>query len=93
MSPGGRKPDRALRAFNERHLKGAYRYAFVGDSRDFRRIDVALLSRLAIRVVQSHVDDIDPLPDDPKRPWLFSRNCLEVEFALGTRRLTVFLNH
>jgi endonuclease/exonuclease/phosphatase family metal-dependent hydrolase len=83
----------ALRAFNERHLKGAYRYALLVDSRDFRQIDVAILSRLPILDVQTHVDDLDPLPDDPKRPWLFSRDCLEVEFALGTRRLTVFLNH
>ena len=83
----------ALRAFNERHLKSAYRYALLVDSRDFRQIDVAILSRLPILDVQSHVDDLDPLPDDPKRPWLFSRDCLEVEFALGTRRLTVFLNH
>jgi endonuclease/exonuclease/phosphatase family metal-dependent hydrolase len=83
----------ALRAFNERHLESTYRYALLIDSRDFRQIDVAILSRLPILDVQTHVDDLDPLPDDPKRPWLFSRDCLEVEFALGTRRLTVFLNH
>jgi endonuclease/exonuclease/phosphatase family metal-dependent hydrolase len=83
----------ALRAFNERHLGSAYRFALLVDSRDFRQIDVAILSRLPILDVQTHVDDLDPLPDDPKRPWLFSRDCLELEFALGARRLTVFLNH
>jgi endonuclease/exonuclease/phosphatase family metal-dependent hydrolase len=83
----------ALRAFNERHLKGAYPHALLVDSRDFRQIDVAILSRLPILDVQTHVDDLDPLPDDPTRPWLFSRDCLEVEVALGNRRLSIFVNH
>jgi hypothetical protein len=49
-------------------LKGAYAHALLVDSRDFRQIDVAILSRLPILDVQSHVDDLDPLPDDPKPP-------------------------
>jgi hypothetical protein len=31
---------------------------------------------------RSHVDDLDPKPDDSKRPFLFSRDCFEVELAL-----------
>jgi hypothetical protein len=27
---------------------------------------------------QTHVDGLDPLPDDPMRLWLFSRDCLEL---------------
>src|SRR3954447_22055397 len=84
----------ALRAFNERHLGGHYKRALLVDSRDFRQIDVGLLTNLEILSVRTHVDDLDPKPDDPKRPFLFSRACLEVELALrGGRRLTVLVNH
>lgn len=84
----------ALRAFNERHLGNHYTRALLIDSRDFRQIDVGVLTRLEILRARTHVDDLDPKPDDPKRPFLFSRDCLEVELALpGGRRLTVFINH
>jgi endonuclease/exonuclease/phosphatase family metal-dependent hydrolase len=84
----------ALRAFNERHLGGHYTRAVLIDSRDFRQIDVGVLTTLEILSVRTHVDDLDPTPDDPKRPFLFSRDCLEVEFALpGNRQLTLFINH
>jgi endonuclease/exonuclease/phosphatase family metal-dependent hydrolase len=84
----------ALRAFNERHLGSAYKRALLVDSRDFRQIDVAVLTNLDILSVRTHVDDLDRKPDDPKRPFLFSRDCFEVELALpGGRRLTVFINH
>lgn len=83
----------ALRRFNEDHLGGAYRYALLIDSRDFRQIDVAILSNLEILDVRSHVDDLDPTPDDPEDPWLFSRDCVEVEVDLGSRNLTLFINH
>jgi endonuclease/exonuclease/phosphatase family metal-dependent hydrolase len=84
----------ALRAFNERHLGGHYKRALLVDSRDFRQIDVGLLTNLEILSVRTHVDDPDPKPDDPKRPFLFSRDCLEVELALPSGRpLTHFINH
>lgn len=90
----------ALREFNEEHLcrkfKQKYKYALLVDSRDFRQIDVAVLSNLEILDVRSHVDDLDPEPDSPQSPFLFSRDCLEVELALnssGTQRLTLFVNH
>ncbi|MCI0687051.1 MAG: endonuclease/exonuclease/phosphatase family protein [Sporichthyaceae bacterium] len=91
----------ALRRFNEAHLGASYPYALLIDSRDFRQIDVAVLSRFPIISARSHVDDLDPTPDDPARPWLFSRDCVEVEIALspagrsdpGVDRLTVFVNH
>jgi len=91
----------ALRRFNELYLGSAYPYALLIDSRDFRQIDVAVLSKFPILGARSHVDDLDPLPDDPARPWLFSRDCVEVEIALGpdartdtgADRLTVFVNH
>jgi endonuclease/exonuclease/phosphatase family metal-dependent hydrolase len=86
----------ALRRFNEEYLKSKYPYALLVDSRDFRQIDVAILSKLEIVAVRTHVDDLDEKPDNPKRPWLFSRDCLEVELALnksGSKRLTLFINH
>lgn len=84
----------ALRTFNEKHLGSHYKRALLVDSRDFRQIDVGILTNLEILSVRSHVDELDPKRDDPERPFLFSRDCLEVELALpGNRRLTVFINH
>jgi endonuclease/exonuclease/phosphatase family metal-dependent hydrolase len=86
----------ALRKFNEVYLGGAYQSALLVDSRDFRQIDVAVLTNLEIVSVRSHVDDVDPQADDPKQPFLFSRDCLEVTVALnrsGTQTVTLLLNH
>jgi hypothetical protein len=84
----------ALRTSNEKHLGSHYKRALVVDSRDFRQIDVGILITLENLSVRSHVDELDPTPDDPARPYLFSRDWLEVELALaGNRRLTVFINH
>ncbi|HXF81419.1 MAG TPA: endonuclease/exonuclease/phosphatase family protein [bacterium] len=87
----------ALRNINEDHFKKRqYEYAALIDSRDFRQIDVAVLSRLETLGVRSHVDDLDPEAEDEKRPWIFSRDCLEIDVGLnksGSRRLTLFVNH
>jgi endonuclease/exonuclease/phosphatase family metal-dependent hydrolase len=84
----------ALRRFNEDHLQSQYRYALLIDSRDFRQIDVGILSNLEILDIRTHVDDLDPEPDDPTDPWLFSRDCLELEVVLaGNRQLSLFVNH
>jgi len=84
----------ALRTFNEKHLGSHYKNALLIDSRDFRQIDVGLLTNLELLSVRTHVDELDPVPDDPKRPFLFSRDCLEIEVALPEgRRLTLFINH
>lgn len=82
----------ALREFNERYLEGYYPYALVIDSRDFRQIDVGLLSRRPLSRVRSHVDDKTP----DGRDYLFRRDCLEITIDLnrsGTRSLTLFLCH
>lgn len=84
----------ALRTFNERHLNSHYQHALLVDSRDFRQIDVAVLTNFDILGVRSHVDDLDPKASDPKRPWLFSRDCLEVVVGLHTGQpLTLLINH
>ena len=81
----------ALRHFNEEFLESAYPYAFLLDSRDFRQIDVAILSRRPFLDIRTYVDEPDPLPGGG---FLFSRDCLEVEVPLeGNRRLSLFINH
>lgn len=81
----------ALRRLNEEHLGSAYPYALVIDSRDFRQIDVGVLSKSPILRVRTYVDEPDPA--EPEKP-LFSRDCLEVEVSLtNDRRLTLFINH
>jgi endonuclease/exonuclease/phosphatase family metal-dependent hydrolase len=69
----------ALRRFNEEHLKKHYPHALLLDSRDFRQIDVAVLSTKPIRDVRTHIDELDPEPPKKEWPWMFSRDCLEVE--------------
>ena len=85
----------ALRRFNEEHLASKYPFALLVDSRDFRMIDVGILSKLPILDVRSHVDDLDPdAAANSTRPWLFSRDCLEVTVKLtGSKTLTLFINH
>jgi endonuclease/exonuclease/phosphatase family metal-dependent hydrolase len=85
----------ALRRFNEDYLDGVYKLAMLVDSRDFRQIDVGILSRLPILDMRSHVDDRDPsAPANSSRPWLFSRDCFEVTIRLtASKTLTLFINH
>lgn len=86
----------ALRAFNEKYLFDEYPYALLIDSRDFRQIDVAVLSKVEIASVRSHIDDRDPAPRSRRQPWLFSRDCLEVNLSLnrsGSQTLALFINH
>lgn len=84
----------ALATVQRDHLQRQYRYALLIDSRDFRQIDVGILSNVEIRDIRTHVDDLDPEPEDPTEPWLFSRDCLELEVAVaGNRQLLLFVNH
>jgi endonuclease/exonuclease/phosphatase family metal-dependent hydrolase len=85
----------ALRRFNEDYLDGVYDYAMLVDSRDFRQIDVGILSRLPILDMRTHVDDHDPTASaNSSRPWLFSRDCFEVSVRLSaSKTLTLFVNH
>ncbi|HEY3168241.1 MAG TPA: hypothetical protein VGK57_13475, partial [Candidatus Binatia bacterium] len=88
----------ALRKFNEdkKLLNKRYPHALLIDGRDFRQIDVGILSRLEILSVRSHIDDLEPSPPGGKKAFLFSRDCLEVILALnksGSRTLTLFINH
>jgi endonuclease/exonuclease/phosphatase family metal-dependent hydrolase len=79
----------ALRKFNEEYLGNAYDYAVLIDSHDERQIDVGVLSRLPVRGLRTHVDDRDKETNE----YIFSRDCLEVQLALGRSTLTLFVNH
>jgi len=81
----------ALRSFNESYLNNHYEYAYLVDSRDYRQIDVCILSNKEILGIRSHVDD-----RDKNGNFIFSRDCLEVNVALnksGSKRITLFINH
>jgi exonuclease III len=81
----------ALRLFNEKYLNPSYPNALLIDSHDPRQIDVGVLSRHEIISVRSHVDETTAVSDDL---FLFSRDCLEIEFRLPDKRhLTLFVNH
>lgn len=78
----------ALREFNERYLGKHYDYTLVIDGRDFRQIDVGLLSTRKILDVRTHVDDRDDVG------LIFRRDLLEVVLDLpGHKNLTVFVAH
>lgn len=84
----------ALREFNRVHLEGVYPYAVLLDGRDLRHIDVAVLSKLPITSVRTHIDDPDP-KEKGKAAYIFSRDCLEVDIQLtkAGKTLTLFVNH
>lgn len=80
----------ALREFNDRYLQGHYQYAAVIDSRDFRQIDVGILSIYPIESLTSHVDDLAPDGNE----YIFNRDCLEARIRISkTKSLTLFVNH
>ena len=84
----------ALRDFNERYFGAEFPYALLVDSRDFRQIDVGILSRFPFESVRTYVDV--PAPDGKPDEWLFSRDCLEIHVSLnksGSKKLGLFINH
>lgn len=78
----------ALREFNEQFLNSAYQHALVIDSRDFRQIDVGILSKYPIIGARSHIDD------KTGEDYIFSRDCLEATVQTPKENeLTFFINH
>lgn len=74
---------------NTRHFSAKARYPFMYlmDGNDPRLIDVAAISKLPIIAVRTHQYVRSG------NTYLFSRDCLEVEVMVGTKVLTVFVNH
>jgi endonuclease/exonuclease/phosphatase family metal-dependent hydrolase len=69
-----------------------YKYILLIDGNDDRGIDVAVMSRLPILGLKSHIHErIDYFGNSVV---LFSRDCLEVQVDIpGAKNLTLFINH
>ena len=79
-----------LERFNSRYLGGmGYKHRIVVDGNDPRRIDVGFLSRYPISTVRTYRHE----RNRRNTAFLFSRDCLEVEFDVGGIALTVYGNH
>lgn len=79
---------RRTRRRGRRYKELLYPYNMLIDGNDPRGIDVGLLSRLPVREVRSHIFD------RRGRPYIFSRDCLEVQLIHPRGfSLWVLLNH
>lgn len=78
-----------LKQFNQKYLKGKYRYSMLIDADDPRQIDVGILSKYEMAEVWTHMFDKD------KTGKIFSRDCLETTVLdkKGAPLLTLFVNH
>jgi endonuclease/exonuclease/phosphatase family metal-dependent hydrolase len=77
----------ALRLLNQR-LGLGYSESLVIDGNDPRNIDVGVLSKVPILDIRTHINE------PAGNGFLFSRDCLEVEFDIGgSETMTLFVNH
>jgi len=75
-----------LKNFLTTHMPSSeYKYRMLIDAKDPRFIDVALISKIPFSSVQTH-----QFGDEGK---VFSRDCLEVNYDIEGKPLTVFVNH
>ncbi|MBN8576737.1 MAG: endonuclease/exonuclease/phosphatase family protein [Cytophagales bacterium] len=79
-----------LKNFASQHLTGKNSYPFkvLIDGNDPRLIDVAILSKIPIDSVVTH-----QYTKGSNNKNIFSRDCLEVRFTIGTKPFSVFINH
>lgn len=74
-----------------KHRSG-YEYIRLMDGNDDRGIDVAVMSRLPINWIKSHIHETTTY--NGRIVKLYSRDCLEVDVqATSTRRIRLFVNH
>ena len=82
-----------LKRFRSRHIeRGSRTYPHVAlvDGNDPRLIDVAVLSKFPITRIRTH----QHVRRSPRsRSYVFSRDCLEVDVAVGNKSLTLFVQH
>lgn len=82
----------ALRLFNDDYLDSQYDYAILLDSHDPRRIDVGVLSKIKVEGIKTNM--YEPYSGTSKQEYLFSRDCLELNFETSFGKiLTIFVNH
>lgn len=79
-----------LKNFCSQYLTGKnkYEYKVLIDGNDPRLIDVAILSKIPIDSVVTH----QYIKGSNNRP-VFSRDCLEAGFTVGTKPFSIFINH
>ena len=79
-----------LERFNSRMLGGmGYKHRLVVDSHDPRHIDVGVLSRYPFTYINTHRNE----RNGANTTWMFSRDCLEVDFEIDGKLLSVYVNH
>lgn len=72
--------------------RSGYRYIRLIDGNDSRGIDVAVMSRLPLNWIKSHIHETTTY--NGKKINLFSRDCLEVDVqATSTRSIRLLINH
>jgi len=69
--------------------KNPYPHRIVIDSQDPRHIDVAILSRHPFAAIRTYRH----LRNAKGNTRLFSRDCLELDFEIGGKPLTIYVNH
>ena len=82
-----------LKRFRSRHIdRGRRRFPYVAliDGNDPRLIDVAVMSKHPITRIRTH-QHLKRTPSS--RYYIFSRDCLEVDIAVGNKSLTLFVQH
>lgn len=73
---------------SEQDLSALYPYKLVIDGNDPRLIDVAVLSKIPFSRIMTH-----QFLKNEKKQWLFSRDCLELEFLVDGKPFLLFVNH
>ncbi len=77
-----------LKNFVSQYLSSSgYKYRLLIDANDPRLIDVAIISKIPFGYVKTHQYT------KSGSSTVFSRDCLEVEFLIDGKPLTVFVNH
>lgn len=72
--------------------RSGYKYIRLIDGNDSRGIDVAVMSRLPLNWIRSHIHETTTY--NGKKVKLYSRDCLEVDVQVSsTRRVRLFINH
>ncbi|WP_169054165.1 endonuclease/exonuclease/phosphatase family protein [Nitratireductor sp. XY-223] len=66
-----------------------YRYKTLVDGNDPRAIDVAFLSRMPVKFMRSSRHE----RNSANSWWLFSRDCMRVDFEIGGEILSLYGNH